>query len=309
MEENTIETDIQINNSKEENIKENDINENEINSKILKIEQYDLALDYYSKNNPFTNLLVASGIGLVGSYSTSVIAASLSSTIVIWGHVFFTDTAFIVSNAASLATGIFGAISIPLLIGTVSYQIYKYITSKNLKEYMEQLSDLKNDSMKEEREIYLVIYEKFRQYFQTKFKEKYTEIKNQIIKYSKKIIGQIHLVKQNLKNTELKKDIECIKNILINRPIKLNVLILGTTGVGKSTLINEFLKLKGNRADEGKSSIPMKIDIWPKKYPIHENDTHIQNIFLYDTEGIEKTSKDNNDIESHFSKNKRFPFK
>ena len=50
----------------------------------------------------------------------------------------------------------------------------------------------------------------------------------------------------------------------------------------------------------------MKIEIQPKKYPVNENDTHIQNTFLYDTVGIEKTNKDDNDIDSHFLKIKDF---
>ena len=82
----------------------------------------------------------------------------------------------------------------------------------------------------------------------------------------------------------------------------MNILIIGSTGIGKSTLINEFLKLEKNKAEEGKSYKPMKIDSWPKKYPINEKDSPIKRIYLYDSEGIEKANNDGNDINSHFLK-------
>ena len=68
------------------------------------------------------------------------------------------------------------------------------------------------------------------------------------------------------------------------------------------------MQLKENKAEEGKSSKSMRIDLWPKKYPINEEDSPIENINLYDTEGIEKTNKEGNDIESHFKKIKNFIF-
>ena len=283
------------------------IKEKEIKDKIIEEkEKYKLALDYYSKNNPFQKIIIATGTGVVGSYSTSIIAASLSSTIYIAGHAFFTDTAFLVASGASTVTGIGLAIAIPCLIGGISYQIYKYFKSKSLKEYMEKLSDLKNESMKEEREIYIRIFDEFKQYFQLKFKEKYEKIIEDVIDCCNKIIEKINQIKSIFKPRELKEDMELIKNKVINDKCSLNILIIGSTGVGKSTLINEILKLKNNKAEEGKGWKPMKIDSWPKKYPIYENDSEIKNIFLYDTEGIEKSNKDGNDMNSHFSKIKEF---
>ena len=82
----------------------------------------------------------------------------------------------------------------------------------------------------------------------------------------------------------------------------MNILIIGSTGIGKSTLINEFLKLEKNKAEEGKSYKPMKIDSWPKKYPINGKDSPIKRIYLFDYEGIEKANNDGNDINSHFLK-------
>ena len=76
-----------------------------------------------------------------------------------------------------------------------------------------------------------------------------------------------------------------------------NIIIIGNTGVGKSTLINGFLKLKNNLAPEGNTATPQKIDNWPKKYPVSENDSDVNGINLYDTEGIEKTGK--NEFKKH----------
>ena len=98
--------------------------------KIVKEEDYNIALDYYSKDNPFKYILIISGMGLAGSYSTSIIAASLSSAIYIGGHAFFTDTAFLVASGAKALTGIGLIIAIPCLIGGISFQLYKYFKSK-----------------------------------------------------------------------------------------------------------------------------------------------------------------------------------
>ena len=283
------------------------ISQNEIKDEnIEKEEEYNLALDYYSKDNPFYNILIVTGIGIVSSYSTAVIAAGLSSAIIIGGHVFFTDTAFLVATGASALTGIGLIIAIPCLIGSISYKIYKYFKSKSLREYMEKLSDLKNDSMKEEREIYGKIFTEFKNYFQIKLGEKYNEIKNLVIDFSKKIISKINQIQKLFKEHEFKEDIILIKNKINNNMFNLNILIIGNTGVGKSTLINEFLQLKNNKAEESKGSKSMKIDNWPKKYPINEDDSPFDNIKLYDTEGIEKSNKEGNDIESHFKKIKKF---
>ena len=283
------------------------ISQNEIKDEnIEKEEEYNLALDYYSKDNPFYNILIVTGIGIVSSYSTAVIAAGLSSAIIIGGHVFFTDTAFLVATGASALTGIGLIIAIPCLIGSISYKIYKYFKSKSLREYMEKLSDLKNDSMKEEREIYGKIFTEFKNYFQIKLGEKYNEIKNLVIDSSKKIISKINQIQKLFKEYEFKEDINLIKNKINNNMFNLNILVIGNTGVGKSTLINEFLQLKNNKAEESKGPKSMKIDYWPKKYPINEDDSPFDNIKLYDTEGIEKSNKEGNDIESHFKKIKKF---
>ena len=159
--------------------------------------------------------------------------------------------------------------------------------------------------MKEEREIYIKVFNEFKAYFQKKLKVKFNSIEVQIKHHCTTIIKSINQIMKLFRKKELEKEKKEIKN-KIEKIIYLNILIIGNTGVGKSTLINEFLKLENNKSEEGKGHKPMKIDSWPKKYPINEDDSPIKNINLYDTEGIEKSCKDGNDINSHFLKVKKF---
>ena len=79
-------------------------------------------------------------------------------------------------------------------------------------------------------------------------------------------------------------------------------MLLGNSGVGKSTLINEILKLEENKAKEQTNNERMPIDGWTKKYPVNEKDSEIKNINLWDTEGIEYSRKQKNDQENHLEK-------
>ena len=273
-------------------------------NQIIKEDEFNLN-EYYSINTPYNKILLATGVSLAASYSTSIIATGLSSSIIIWGHVFFSDTAFLIATGAKAVTGIGLIIAIPCLIGGISYNIYKYIKSKKQKEFMEKLANLEDETMKEEREIYLKIFNEFKVYFQNKLKVKFNSIEAQIKHYCNKIIQSINGIMKLFRKKELEKEKKEIKN-KIEKIISLNILIIGNTGVGKSTLINEFLKLEKNKSEEGKGHKPMKIDFWPKKYPIYEDDSPIKNINLYDTEGIEKSCKYGNDINSHFLKVKKF---
>ena len=68
----------------------------------------------------------------------------------------------------------------------------------------------------------------------------------------------------------------------------LNVLLLGNTNVGKSTLINEFLKLDNSkRAKESEGGPTDTVDFTPYKGQ-NNNKTY----FLYDTNGITNIGKD-----------------
>ena len=162
-------------------------------NKITKMNEDEFNLnDYYKKNNPFKKLLLASGVSVATSYSTGIIATGLSSAIIIGGHVFFSDTAFLVATGAKAVTGVGLIFAIPCLIGGISYQIYKYIKSKKQKEFFEKINNIDDETMKEEREIYLQIFNEFRLYFQNKLKEKYNFIEKQIKNYSNKIIQSIN---------------------------------------------------------------------------------------------------------------------
>ena len=60
--------------------------------------------------------------------------------------------------------------------------------------------------------------------------------------------------------------------IQVQNNYKLNIMLLGNSGVGKSTLINEILKLEENKAKEQTNNERMPIDGWTKKYPVNEKD-------------------------------------
>ena len=63
--------------------------------------------------------------------------------------------------------------------------------------------------MKEEREIYIKIFNKFKSYFRRKLEGKYNLfIKDQIIEYSRKIISNINEIRRIFKNKELNEDIQ-----------------------------------------------------------------------------------------------------
>ena len=82
-----------------------------------------------------------------------------------------------------------------------------------------------------------------------------------------------------------KKYLERLKKITTNN---FNILLLGNTNTGKSTLVNEFLKLddssKAKESDGGPTKI---IDFTPYKGEINGK-TYI----LYDTNGMENTGED-----------------
>ena len=88
------------------------------------------------------------------------------------------------------------------------------------------------------------------------------------------------------KNIILKKKyLESLKQIMMNN---FNILLIGCTGVGKSTLINEFLKIdKNKRAKESIGKPTETVDFIPYK-----GKNNNINYTLHDTNGITYTGED-----------------
>ena len=267
------------------------------NPQKFREDNFKLAIDYYSKDNPFKKVIIGSTIGVVGSYSAAIVALGMSGAYISGGILFY-DTAFLVSGYATLA-GVAGlVVGIPAVLGGIGYAIYKAVKTKKVKDFMNKLSDKDDQSVEEEREIFSLLtkecLEYFNNYIQNSFIKK---AKDLIEKDTEYIIREIHNYDSKGDDYVLK---EQIRKEIIDMNF-INIILIGGTGVGKSTLINEFLQLKDNKAKEGETADPQKIEEgWPKKYPVFQSDTDIKGINLYDTEGIEK--KGENDFKNHLDK-------
>ena len=268
----------------------NFININDANK--LKQDNFNLAIDYYSQNNPFKKVIIGSTVGVVGSFSASIIAIGVSGAYISGGILFY-DTAFVVGGYAAIGAAAGLIIAVPAILGGIGYGIYKVVKTKKMKNYMAKISDSNDKSADEEREILSRLTQECMGYFKSNIQDAYSKkLKDLVENDTKEIIKSI---KGNLKNqnNEIKERI--IKEV--NDMNFFNIIVIGNTGVGKSTLINGFLKLKNNLAPEGNTATPQKIDNWPKKYPVSEKDSDVNGINLYDTEGIEKTGK--NEFKKH----------
>ena len=267
------------------------------NPQKFREDNFKLAIDYYSKDNPFKKVIIGSTIGVVGSYSAAIVALGFSGAYISGGILFY-DTAFLVSGYASLA-GIAGlVVGIPAVLGGIGYAIYKTVKTKKVKNFMNKLSDKDDKSVEEEREILSLLTKECLEYFNN-------HIKNSFIKIAKDLIEKdTEYILKEINNSNSKGDDNALKEQIRKEIIDMNfinIILIGGTGVGKSTLINEFLQLKDNKAKEGETADPQKIaEGWPKKYPVFQSDTDIKGINLYDTEGIEK--KGENDFKNHLDK-------
>ena len=150
-----------------------------------------------------------------------------------------------------------------IIAGTVSKPNFIKENIKIIKYIENKVSDAIRNRMKEKIKIQKIII-----YNTIKFEKKIEMIKNRLI--SAKYI------------TKLKK--------LMTK--NFNVLLVGCTNVGKSTLINEFLKLeKDKRAKESEGGPTDTIDFTPYIGTRNKN-----NYTLYDTNGI--TNDGENSIEN-----------
>ena len=267
------------------------------NPQKFREDNFKLAIDYYSKDNPFKKVIIGSTIGVVGSYSAAIVALGMSGAYISGGILFY-DTAFLVGGYATLA-GVAGlVVGIPAVLGGIGYAIYKAVKTKKVKDFMNKLSDKDDQSVEEEREIFSLLTTECLEYFNN-------YIQNSFIKKAKDLIEKdTEYILREIHNYDSKGDDYVLKEQIRKEIIDMNfinIILIGGTGVGKSTLINEFLQLKDNKAKEGETADPQKIEEgWPKKYPVFQSDTDIKGINLYDTEGIEK--KGENDFKNHLDK-------
>ena len=271
----------------------NILNINETNK--MKEDNFKLAIDYYSEDNPFKKVIIGSTVGVVGSFSASIIALGVSGAYISGGILFY-HTAFLVGGYAAIGAAAGLVLAVPAILGGIGYGIYKIVKTKKLKNYMEKISDTKDESAAEEREILSKLTQECINYYKDYFKVGYEKkLKNLIIKDTQEIIKKLKI---NTTPTNANEIRERIKREIKDMSF-FNIILIGNTGVGKSTLINAFLHLKNNFAKEGNTATPQKIDNWPKKYPVSEKDSDIAGINLYDTEGIEKTGT--NDFKNHLN--------
>lgn len=271
------------------------LNIDEANKK--KEDNFQLAINYYSQDNPFKKVIIGSTVGVVSSFSASIVAIGISGAYISGGILFY-DTAFVVGGYAAIGAAAGLVVAVPAILGGIGYGIYKVVKSKKLKNFIGKISNAKDESVNEEREILSRLTQECISYFKNYMNASFiSNLKGLIIKDTEEILKKIKINYDNSINTNniRKRIMQAIKEIDF-----FNIILIGNTGVGKSTLINGFLHLKNNSAKEGDTAEPQKIGIWPKKYPINENDTDIVGINLFDTEGIEKTG--DNGFKPHLDK-------
>lgn len=236
-----------------------------------KKEAYDQNKNYL-QTNPWKFGFGIGGTTVAGVTSLSTILASCFDGSVFLGACPGGLNPILASSALAISSfGIIAVCGIGFLILSGGFLIYSLKKNNKIKDYMEKI---KNDnSMEKEREIYFHLVYKIINYF---FED------NKLIKLKQnKYFKAISNNSINNLNERIDKKINEIPNEINH----FNVLVLGNTGVGKSTLINCFLKLRNNLCKVGKTAIPEIIDEW-KRYPVNDCDSEYKGISLYDSNGI-----------------------
>lgn len=141
------------------------------------------------------------------------------------------------TGAIAVGGGVIFSISI---IGLAIHSIYRFFKIKSENNFKKRL-----ESMKIIKKIIYVIFENICNYYKNNY-----NINNN---YLETPINRI--VENNIEkfNSEIDSKINDISNN------NINILVLGSTGFGKSTLINSILKLRSNKAEEGHTAKPMKL--------------------------------------------------
>ena len=141
--------------------------------------------------------MVGGGAGVIGGYSAAIAALAFGNT-----SVLFIGGASLFGMASIIVT-------IPAIIGTLAYGIYKFTKTKKLKEFMNKLSDQYDNTMNEERKIFSLLLEETKNFFQTQLKEVFlSKAKDIIIKKTKDIIDKINSSRKEYKKNNLKSDLK-----------------------------------------------------------------------------------------------------
>lgn len=281
--------------------------------KIVKEEEphylYNVNLDYEA-SNPFKKLVFfgasSSSMGAIIYYIAIQIFIGAVSEITVIGSI-------VVAGISAAGTIVGFLMFLPALVGVGIYEIYRKYKNSKVKKLYEGIKNPNNREYDLERELYLKAIKEFETFVTNIAKSEYEKnYKETVISKTKDILQHIFNPDINdLSETDLQAYIDYIKNKLYSgSQDTIKVLLLGKTGVGKSTLINNILKLDQNKAMIN-SSEPQKIEGgWPKKYPINKDDTNIKWLEIYDTEGIETVShsddKNTNDVDNHLKKVLKF---
>ena len=266
---------------------------------------YNIQLDYEAAN-PFKKLLFFGS----GSYSIGAIIFNIALRVAIGAateFVFYGAT--VVIGISAIIGGLGFLFFLPGIVGVGIYEIYRIYKNSNVKELYKGLSDANNKEYDLERELYFQTLKEFESFVYSLTRNQYNDLyKENVISKAKDILQNIFEIHNNqLSEIDLQINVEFIKNQLYsNNQDKIKVLLIGKTGVGKSTLINNILELTNNKAKIN-STEPQRIEEgWPKKYPVNKDDTNIKWLEIYDTEGIEIVSnsdnKNSNDIDNHLKK-------
>ena len=267
---------------------------------------YNVDLDYDSAN-PFKKLFFFG----TGSYSVGAIIFNIAMRIAIGAVTEFAYMgATIVAGISAFVGGIGVLMFLPGIIGIGIYELYRIYKNRNVKELYKGLKDSNNAEYALERELYYKTLKEFESIVDGIARIEYQKVyKEKVIKETKEIIQNTYTSNNQLSDNDLQQYLESIKNnLIIDNQDTIKVILLGKTGVGKSTLINNIFELKNNKAKVN-SSEPQSIEEgWPKKYPVNKDDTNIKWLEIYDTEGIEIVSNssshniNSNDIDNHLKK-------